>query len=528
MNGIIELRQVGENDWKAKYQGNYGIYSIKITVDGNKAKKFSCSCPSDYYPCKHIPIVERAIAEQMAFEKKFKKAVGLSLDELIKNVSAEKLRDFIVTQAKYDPDFHNAVLLEFAANAGSLKSNIYSGIIQKALAAVTYDEEAYYYLEEYQEIEVLDQWLGKAQDYVGSKQYAEAVFICTAIIEEYSQWLYNIGEDTSMFFDQKYQTIPFKIIEDTVEYITNKKELFDYCLSEMKKEKYEGTDFYQNFHKLFAILAVMVDPDAFIAIQDELLAGIKDKGSHGAEIILRRKINFYRRIDQPKMAWALIKENIQIEAFRLKVVKMKIKKQKFAVAKKLINNFVNRRKKDANRYLQDIWGKLLLDIAQKENDIPAIRELAYGFIKNNFKEKYFAVYKAAFGPDEWNEEREKLLLHYSEGYFNSSVADFLVVEKDKIRLMEYMEKYLSIDELEKYYKFFASDYPEKTLGMFKKALVRYAEENVGRSHYERILLLLRKMYQVKGGKKAAMELVAEFRLRYKTRRAMMEVLSNFT
>jgi len=29
---IIELRQTGENDWKAKYDGNYGVYTILLNA----------------------------------------------------------------------------------------------------------------------------------------------------------------------------------------------------------------------------------------------------------------------------------------------------------------------------------------------------------------------------------------------------------------------------------------------------------------------------------------------------------------
>jgi hypothetical protein len=76
VNNIIELCQTAENDWKAKYQGNYGLYTIKITTDGKKAVKFSCSCPSDYYPCKHISIIEYAIAKKMADNKKWVKRDG--------------------------------------------------------------------------------------------------------------------------------------------------------------------------------------------------------------------------------------------------------------------------------------------------------------------------------------------------------------------------------------------------------------------------------------------------------------------
>ena len=38
---IVELRQTAENEWKAKYQGNYGLYTIRITTDGRKTVKFS-------------------------------------------------------------------------------------------------------------------------------------------------------------------------------------------------------------------------------------------------------------------------------------------------------------------------------------------------------------------------------------------------------------------------------------------------------------------------------------------------------
>ncbi|MDR1210743.1 MAG: SWIM zinc finger family protein [Spirochaetaceae bacterium] len=55
MSDILDLRETSPNHWQAKYQGNYGVYTIKIATDGKRRGEFSCSCPSDYYPCKHIP-----------------------------------------------------------------------------------------------------------------------------------------------------------------------------------------------------------------------------------------------------------------------------------------------------------------------------------------------------------------------------------------------------------------------------------------------------------------------------------------
>jgi len=83
------------------------------------------------------------------------------------------------------------------------------------------------------------------------------------------------------------------------------------------------------------------------------------------------------------------------------------------------------------------------------------------------EENVSPLYKATFGPKEWADEREKLFLRYSgEKGFSNSVAEFLVAENEIERLLIYVEKHLYMDNLERYYKVFSSDYPEKTLDMF--------------------------------------------------------------
>jgi hypothetical protein len=296
----------------------------------------------------------------------------------------------------------------------------------------------------------------------------------------------------------------------------------------MKKKKYAKTDFYLCFHDLLKNLAVTVDPDAFIALQDALLADIGDKNSGEATVILQRKIDFYQRLHQPDKAWALIEENIQIESFRQEVTEKKIAENDFQAAKKLINDIIEEKEKIKNSYVRDSWHKMLLDIAQKENDLLTVRKLAYGFIKDRFDVEYYKIYKAAFDSIEWADAREKLFLNYDNNkYVSDSAAELLAEEKETERLMQYVEKHLSIENLENYYRYFASAYPEKTLGMFEEVLVPYADQYTGRNHYERILSALKEMSGIKGGKKVASNLVADFRIHYKNRRAMMEILEKF-
>jgi len=524
---IVELRQTAEDEWKAKYQGNHGLYTIRITTAGGKTVKFSCTCPSDYHPCKHIPMIEKAIARKLAGGVKQGNSGGLKVEEAIAKVSAEMLRKFIVKQARYNEDLRNAVFLEFAVSAKSAEANKYSGIIRKTLAEIDVSQDDGYFYEETMEIDALDDWLDKAKDCVNKQEYGEAILICKACIEEYSQWLYNVGDEISQAFSERYQSAPFDILEGVVKH-ANKRELFDYCLAEMKKKNYAGTVFYDEFHRLLATLALKVDPDTFVALQDQLLANIADKTSDEAKTVLRRKIDFYRRLGQAGKAKELLEENIQIVSFRLEVVENKISKRDFGAAKKFINEVLHDDGKRGH-YLNRTWCKLLLDIAQKENDAPAVKELTFGFIKDGFEQKYYEIYKATFAPEEWAAEREKLYLRYDKGdgnkkYFSNSAADLLVAEGETERLLNYIEEHISHDNLVKYHKAFAAAYPENTLKLFERVIVSYAEKNIGRSHYEYVFSLLQKMAKVKGGKKEAADLAAVLRLRHKGRRAMLEIL----
>ena len=527
MTGIIDLRQIAQNDWKARYQGNYGIYTIRITTDGKKTVKFSCSCPSDYHPCKHIPMIEKAIAKQIAINERTGAQENGDIEDIINNITADKLKEFVITQAKYNSEFRNAFFLEFAVNAINAGGNKYSGIIQKILGSVELEECEYSYnTEDELKIEELDCWLDRVDEFLDDDEYDEAVLIAKAVIEEYSQWLLDIGDDYSYMFSEDYTTIPFDILGETADY-TDKKELYEYCLSEMIKEKYAGTEFYENFNRLLGTLAASGDSDSFIALQNDMLNKIEDKSSAETEAILQRIIEFHKRSGQPDKAQAVIDDNLQIKSFRIEAVKKRIEDKNYSSAKKLIHEYAEKNNdQDANN--RQPWEKLLLDIAIKENDIPSIRKLSFKYIEYSFNPEYYKIYKAAFNPAEWKTEREKLFLHYSKGkQFSNSAADFLAAESDTSRLIKYIEKYPDVKNIEKYHSILAYDYPEKTVDMFKNSIAVYAEANTGRSHYRYIISLLENLSKLPNGKKAARELTEEFRIRYPTRRVMQEMLRKF-
>ena len=526
---ITDLQEVYPNTWSAKYRGNYGIYTIKITTDGNKTVDFSCSCPSDYSLCKHIPMVEKAIKERIA-KSQNNNEHEITVEQLLKDVSQKDLRDFIIRQAQNNPQFKNAVFLTFAHTLKK-KETDYNQLLQKALANISFDYEDIgdsYYNEDILEIDILYQWLNKAQKYVKENNPQEALLICKACIEEYASWYKEQDSDIIDFVDIDYQERPFIILTQisTMQEIDSN-ELFDYCKSEMLKSKYERTEMYNNFNTLFMKLSVAVGSDDFIALQDRLLKEIDDKSSYEFQKILQQKIDFYQNNKQPEKADDILKNNLQIENFRKKLTEKLIAGNSLQEAKKLINDFIFQ-KENANRNL-DSWYELKLQIAQKENDIPEIRRISYQFIESSFNAKRYDIYKSTFSKEEWIEKVEMLLQHYekkSNKRFRASTANVLQAEKQDERLMKYVEKYLNIENLEKYYTGFAVSFPEKTLLMFRQTIDTYAQ-STGREIYAHIVKLFEKMVKIEGGNKIVKDMVTQYRIIYKNRRAMMEMINGF-
>jgi uncharacterized Zn finger protein len=142
---IISLRETAPSQWQARYQGNYGVYTIKITLNGEKLEKFSCTCPSDYSPCKHIGMVREAIAEQIAKNKKLGRDKGPSPEMLLKDLDREELYNFMVNQLKYIPELYDRVMLEFSHKAKADGKNKYSPVLRKALAVLIFHDDYEYY-----------------------------------------------------------------------------------------------------------------------------------------------------------------------------------------------------------------------------------------------------------------------------------------------------------------------------------------------------------------------------------------------
>ncbi len=529
MNKIINLQETRPNFWKAQYRGNYGVYTIKIETYRKDVRSFSCSCPSDYYPCKHIPIVLESINERIA-RNKTGSETGV-FENLIRGMTLNDLQEFVIRFGLHNTIFRQAILLEFTPQQEQPGNINFSEIIRSALKDIDFDaDDIYDYHYDSFEIDILDQWLAKAREYVEQGNGKEAVLIAKACLEEYAEWTRGIDANLDGYVSEDYLYEPFGILEEAYNagYLTAE-ELLTYCKKEVEKYKYDRVA-KNLFNGLIMNVTRDTAPETYIAMQDKRFAGLSDKSSYEAKQILELKIDFYKERGNAQTAHRIIEENLQIEDFRQIFVKEMIADNRYKEAKRLINEFLQN-KENHHRFngYNARWDEYLLEIARKEDNTKEVRKISRKFIDNDFRLEYYRVYKSTFSKEEWSVEIKKLINHYQKNreWFIASVADIYVEEKQAARLLSYLKKYLRIEVLERYHKHVSDEFPAETVDLFKQAIDNYMN-NTGRDIYENTVGYFTTMLKIEGGEPVVRQMINDYRTRYKNRRSMIEIFTMFS
>ena len=92
------------------------------------------------------------------------------------------------------------------------------------------------------------------------------------------------------------------------------------------------------------------------------------------------------------------------------------------------------------------------------------------------------------------------------------------------RLLVYVLNSPGLYALQEYEKVLKKEYPEQILNKYKDEVSKMAVHTSDRKNYAHLVSLLRKMQQMKGGSKLVEQIVAEWKIKYKNRPAMMDEL----
>lgn len=129
--------------------------------------------------------------------------------------------------------------------------------------------------------------------------------------------------------------------------------------------------------------------------------------------------------------------------------------------------------------------------------------------------------KKQYTADEWIIKREEI---FKKLPAYAHVERLYKEEKLYDRLLAYVLNSPGLYALQEYEKVLKKEYPEQILGKYKNEVNRMAVHTSDRKNYAYWVSLLRKMQEMKGGREIVEQMVAEWKVKYNNRPAMMDEL----
>lgn len=165
-----------KNFFIAKVKGS-NYYEVKINIDNDsKTLSCNCTCPCEFL-CKHEYAVLLAIKNKKYIEKELKEEIvknNISLNELIQNIPATELKDYIL-KIIFNKNFSDYLVLDF---------NDFEVDFLKYLPSQSYE---YYYNNLYNYVMINDEIRFDCKyiikDLINSEKYEEAFFVIKTFIE---------------------------------------------------------------------------------------------------------------------------------------------------------------------------------------------------------------------------------------------------------------------------------------------------------------------------------------------------------
>ncbi|MBA3647673.1 MAG: hypothetical protein H0W62_03840 [Chitinophagales bacterium] len=248
------------------------------------------------------------------------------------------------------------------------------------------------------------------------------------------------------------------------------------------------------------------------------------------EYLLRRKVELLEIMNLKEEAQKVISGNLHISSFRAQLIDTAILQENFSMAKKLIKESKLIEEQQSRLNVSSQWDKMLLMVAQKENDIRNIRNIALRLFFEGYDINYYRIVKETYSLRDWKEKAEsiadKIKSERNFGIKNIyALSSLYIEEQDFLKLLQLLKKNESLGFAESCFEYLKDKFPVEVVEVYKEALRRYAEHNLGRNHYIYLCTTMKKIQSLPSGNETIRLLVNEFKVKYSHRRNMVKELN---
>ena len=567
-DAVSELEEISPGEWTATVEGT-DDYNVEISMDGNEIESWYCDCPYDGEICKHVVATLLAIrdnrkkAGNSIFSKmKIKaeeapvleeiKEVGkqpcpslVDIQQLLSFIDPQELSKFICEYASTNLEFKTALSNHFIAKELSLssKGKDYRIEIQKVFKGFGYHKRSRYhnrydnYDRDWKTIfNQMDTFLEKADFFLNLEAMDNSIAIALQVLrsigENYDdELLYDDGISSSDYCEQAGDLL-LKVIEHPKTTQAQKMEILQGLREIAEISIFREYDLYDVDELMMQINLSIQPAEKALELIDELLE--VRKGTCGIYQLVLRKVNLLLEQNEEQKADDTIRQYLYLTEIRRMEVDKLIARCQYDEAICLLNDGIEIAEREMHSGTVGEWLKMKLDIYEITHRVSEVIDTCrLLFVVGSDKLIYYSKLKTLVPKEQWKSFLDRMMKEAElSDYFSfvgNDKAEIYVKEKDNDSLFSLLSsvRYNQLETLMKYAHYLKDTHSEKLIAIYTSLLNDYAERNLGREHYEFIARVLSCIRKLNGGQAVVKSLVAEFRIKYKRRPAMMEVLGKF-
>jgi len=533
-NGYVtDFAELSLGEYEANVSGTEE-YTVHLKIRNSIIVEHNCNCPYDMGPiCKHIVATifylqqdELNLNQQNISlpKKKKRKSVEQQLKEVLKKVSHNELKEFIIEQSKVDKQFRNLFLSNFAHLNESQSKEFYQRQIRSIVNSAT---DRYGFIG-WREMKYLEQGIDPiitiSEKQFESGNYLNVFYICSALMEEMTEAI-QFSDDSygvlGNIIDSSYEMLYDIATENISGKIRN--EIFNYCITSFEKRIFSGWHWHIGILEIAYKLADNEsEADTIIKCLDTV------NGEYERERAQSLKLDIITKYKEKNEVQKFIEEHITNSSIRNNEISKAIENKEFERAIKLSKDGIEYDKTDKPGLVKD-WYNWLLKIAELQNDTPKIIEYARYLFIDNFMPKYdyYEILKQNVAQDKWDEFLEEIIIEITpkRGWkYNELVRKIFIKEKWWNRLFLMLKENVSLQNIENNEQYLSNNYSQELIQLYSERLQKYVERNMGRNHYQTACRYLRRMKKL-GGNKKVNELIEYFRKTYPKRKALLDELN---
>lgn len=523
----VKSIQRTKTGYEATVQGEKE-YRVVIEKEKEKINNMNCNC---FYVkkrgkyCKHMAAVLYELETEEKLKEEKRQSNLYEVKDIISKMSRKEMQNFLYTTAKEFPNFDKELRFFTVGHNSREELERQKQEIDQMIFKYTDCYGLLYGQTEYLLIGEIEAFFQERIDrMIGHGNQKAAAELITYSFEQLSKigiedqggvfleftnfCTYNLEQilkqkQDSEIEKQIYEWIQKMITEEIPE--TVKERLYDFIMEHFKEIMF--------LERKLILLNEKIE-------REQKIQETSKKKKLGSD--LAKRLQIMEQLSFPEKECTDYRIKFwNVPEIRQMEIRKQIEKGEYNEAEKLITESI---KMDQNLLeCQEKYSRQLAEIYWKQGKKSDYQRQLIEYFLNYHQDsvELWRKIRTTFSEEKWEKEREKILQEIHLPYCRYQI---MAEEKMFLSLIEELKKEKILEFLDQYERVLKRKFPEEMLRLYADCLVCTISKIKGREKYREIAAHLEKMKNYPGGSKIVDQITADWKKRYRNRKALIEEL----